>query len=119
MFKDRSTAKFDQILVALAVKAGSLARGGAGSGPRSPASVAGRGVVSVSPARAGFCLESSAGQGPHNRSRTDGVVHWQSRADRSGSPRVDNIEVMSSHAGVALSAEVSKAIASRLVLCAN
>ncbi len=48
-------------------------------------------------------------------SRTDGVVDWQSCIDRSGSPMVENVEVMSSHVGMAVSAEVYKVIALRLV----
>jgi hypothetical protein len=52
-------------------------------------------------------------------SRTDGVVDWRSCIDRSGSPMVENIEVMSSHVGMAVSAEVYKVIASRLVLPTN
>jgi hypothetical protein len=52
-------------------------------------------------------------------SRTDGVVHWRSCVDRSGSPVVENIEVMSSHVGMAVSAEAYKVIACRLVLPAN
>ena len=48
-------------------------------------------------------------------SRTDGVVNWHSCLDRSGSPLVENVEVMSSHVGMAVSAEVYKVIASRLV----
>lgn len=49
-------------------------------------------------------------------SRTDGVVDWKACLDRSGSPIVENVEVMSSHVGMAVSAEVYKVIASRLVL---
>ncbi len=49
-------------------------------------------------------------------SRTDGVVNWQACLDRSGSPAVENVEVMSSHVGMAVSADVYKVIASRLVL---
>jgi triacylglycerol lipase len=49
-------------------------------------------------------------------SRTDGVVDWKSCVDRSGSPMVENVEVMSSHVGMAVSAEVYKVIANRLVL---
>jgi hypothetical protein len=43
-------------------------------------------------------------------------VHWQTCVARSGSPLVQNIEVMSGHVGMALSSEVYKVIASRLVL---
>ena len=49
-------------------------------------------------------------------SRTDGVVDWHSCVDRTGSPMVENVEVMSSHVGMAVSAEVYKIIASRLIL---
>jgi len=52
-------------------------------------------------------------------SRTDGVVNWQSCLDRSGSPMVENVEVMSSHVGMAVNPEVYKIVASRLVLPAN
>jgi triacylglycerol lipase len=49
-------------------------------------------------------------------SRTDGIVHWQSCIDRSGSPLVENLEVHCSHVGMAVSAEVYKIIAARLLL---
>ncbi len=49
-------------------------------------------------------------------SRTDGIVHWQSCIDRSGSPIVENVEVHCSHVGMAVSAEVYKIIAARLIL---
>ncbi|MHB8380726.1 MAG: alpha/beta fold hydrolase [Candidatus Binataceae bacterium] len=49
-------------------------------------------------------------------SRTDGIVHWQSCLDLSRSPIVENIEVHCSHVGMAVSAEVYKIIAARLIL---
>jgi len=49
-------------------------------------------------------------------SRTDGIVHWESCIDRSLSPIVENAEVHCSHVGMALSAEVYKLIAARLML---
>ncbi|MGO9604086.1 MAG: esterase/lipase family protein [Candidatus Binataceae bacterium] len=49
-------------------------------------------------------------------SRTDGVVHWETCVDRGNSPMVENVEVMSSHVGMAVSADVYKVIANRLVL---
>ena len=52
-------------------------------------------------------------------SRTDGVVNWQSCIDRRGSPMVENVEVMSSHVGMAVNPEVYKIVASRLVLPAS
>ncbi len=49
-------------------------------------------------------------------SRSDGVVHWESCVNLSGSEMVENIEVTCSHVGMAFSAEVYRAIAERLVL---
>jgi triacylglycerol lipase len=51
-------------------------------------------------------------------SRTDGIVHWESCFDDSGSPLVENVEVMCSHVGMAINAEVYKVIADRLLLAA-
>jgi hypothetical protein len=47
-------------------------------------------------------------------SRTDGIVHWQSCVDRSGSPMVENVEVMTSHVGMGLNVDVYRLIADRL-----
>lgn len=49
-------------------------------------------------------------------SRTDGIVHWDSCIDRSASPMVENVEVHCSHVGMAVSADVYKIIAARLLL---
>jgi pimeloyl-ACP methyl ester carboxylesterase len=49
-------------------------------------------------------------------SRSDGVVHWESCVDSSGSELVENVEVMSSHVGMGLNADVYRVIAERLVL---
>lgn len=49
-------------------------------------------------------------------SRTDGIVHWESCIDRSGSLMVENVEVHCSHVGMAVSADVYKIIAARLLL---
>jgi hypothetical protein len=48
-------------------------------------------------------------------SRTDGIVHWESCVDRSGSPLVENVEVMGSHVGMGINAQVYRVIAERLV----
>jgi triacylglycerol lipase len=48
-------------------------------------------------------------------SRTDGVVHWQACVDRSASPLVENLEVMGSHVGMGINAQVYRIIAERLV----
>jgi pimeloyl-ACP methyl ester carboxylesterase len=50
----------------------------------------------------------------HVYSRTDGVVHWESCIDLSGSPTVENVEVMGSHVGMGLNADVYRVIADRL-----
>ena len=47
-------------------------------------------------------------------SRTDGIVHWESCIDRTGSPMVEHTEVMGSHVGMALSPDVFRIIADRL-----
>ncbi|HEY6395798.1 MAG TPA: alpha/beta fold hydrolase [Candidatus Binataceae bacterium] len=47
-------------------------------------------------------------------SRSDGIVHWQSCIDRSGSPLVENVEVMCSHVGMGLNVDVYRIIAERL-----
>jgi triacylglycerol lipase len=52
----------------------------------------------------------------HVYSRTDGVVHWQSCIDVSGAPSVENVEVMGSHVGMAVSADVYRVIADRLAM---
>ncbi len=49
-------------------------------------------------------------------SRSDGVVHWQSCVDRSGSPAVENVEVAASHLGMALNPNVYRVIAERLAI---
>jgi triacylglycerol lipase len=49
-------------------------------------------------------------------SRSDGVVHWESCVDVSGSGLVENVEVMGSHVGMGLNADVYRIIAERLVL---
>ena len=63
-------------------------------------------------------LERNAGDVPTTviYSRTDGIVHWQSCIDRSGSPLVDNVEVMTSHIGMGLNVDVYRQIAHRLTL---
>ena len=50
----------------------------------------------------------------HIYSRADGVVHWESCIDLSGSPTVENVEVMGSHVGMGLNADVYRVIADRL-----
>jgi triacylglycerol lipase len=52
----------------------------------------------------------------HIYSRTDGVVHWESCVDLSGAPTVENVEVMGSHVGMGLNADVYRIIADRLAL---
>ena len=52
----------------------------------------------------------------HVYSRTDGVVHWESCVDFSGAPTVENVEVMGSHVGMAISADVYRVIADRLAM---
>jgi len=47
-------------------------------------------------------------------SRTDGVVAWRSSIDPSGLPHTENIEVVSSHIGMAVHPAVLFAIADRL-----
>jgi triacylglycerol lipase len=49
-------------------------------------------------------------------SRTDGIVHWESCYDYSGSALVENVEVMCSHVGMAINAQVYKVIAERMLL---
>jgi len=49
-------------------------------------------------------------------SRTDGIVHWESCIDRTGSDLVDHAEVMGSHAGMAVSTDVFRIIADRLAM---
>lgn len=52
----------------------------------------------------------------HVYSRTDGIVHWHSCIDVSGAPTVENVEVMGSHVGMGLNADVYRVIADRLAL---
>jgi len=52
----------------------------------------------------------------HVYSRTDGVVHWESCIDLSGAPTVENVEVMGSHVGMGLNADVYRVIADRLAM---
>jgi hypothetical protein len=47
-------------------------------------------------------------------SRTDGVCHWESCIDESGSELAENVEVLGSHVGMAFSADVYRVIAERL-----
>ena len=62
--------------------------------------------------------DDSPGEVPttHVYSRTDGVVDWQSCIDVSGAVSAENVEVMGSHVGMALSADVYRVIADRLAL---
>jgi hypothetical protein len=61
--------------------------------------------------------ESPAGvPATHVYSRTDGVVHWESCVDLSGAPTVENVEVMGSHVGMGLNADVYRVIADRLAM---
>src|SRR5208337_5154753 len=52
----------------------------------------------------------------HVYSRTDGVVHWESCVDLSGAPTVENVEVMGSHVGMGVNADVYRVIADRLAM---
>jgi triacylglycerol lipase len=52
----------------------------------------------------------------HIFSKTDGVVHWESCVDQSGADTVENVEVMGSHVGMGLNADVYRIIADRLAL---
>jgi len=52
----------------------------------------------------------------HVYSRTDGVVDWQSCVDLSGAPTVENVEVMGSHVGMGVNADVYRVIADRLAM---
>jgi hypothetical protein len=52
----------------------------------------------------------------HIYSRTDGVVHWESCVDMSGAPTVENVEVMGSHVGMGINADVYRVIADRLAM---
>jgi alpha/beta hydrolase family protein len=49
-------------------------------------------------------------------SRSDGVVHWESCVDTTGSELIENVEVMGSHCGMGLNADVYRVIAERLAL---
>jgi hypothetical protein len=49
-------------------------------------------------------------------SRSDGIVHWQSCIDQTGSGLVEHVEVMGSHVGMAVSPDVFRIIADRLVM---
>jgi triacylglycerol lipase len=71
----------------------------------------------TSACRCGMALvERPAGEVPTTvvYSRTDGVVHWQSCIDRSGNAAVENVEVMASHVGMGLNADVYRVLAERL-----
>ena len=61
-------------------------------------------------------VERPAGEVPTTvvYSRTDGVVHWESCVDRSGNRAVENVEVMASHVGMGLNADVYRVLAERL-----
>ena len=52
----------------------------------------------------------------HIYSRTDGVVHWESCVDLSGASTVENVEVMGSHVGMGINADVYRVIADRLAM---
>ncbi|MGH7813933.1 MAG: esterase/lipase family protein [Candidatus Binataceae bacterium] len=52
-------------------------------------------------------------------SRTDGIAHWESCVDPTGSPLVDNVEVMSSHCGMAVNPDVYRIIADRVAMRAR
>ncbi|MGA7869330.1 MAG: alpha/beta hydrolase [Candidatus Binatus sp.] len=52
----------------------------------------------------------------HIYSRTDGVVHWESCVDLSGTPTVENVEVMGSHVGMGLNVDVYRIVADRLAM---
>jgi pimeloyl-ACP methyl ester carboxylesterase len=52
----------------------------------------------------------------HIYSRTDGVVHWESCVDLSGATTVENVEVMGSHVGMGLNADVYRIVADRLAM---
>ncbi|HUO04339.1 MAG TPA: alpha/beta hydrolase [Candidatus Binataceae bacterium] len=47
-------------------------------------------------------------------SRTDGIAHWESCVDPTGSELVENVEVMSSHCGMAVNPDVYRIISDRL-----
>ena len=49
-------------------------------------------------------------------SRTDGIVHWESCIDSSGASRVEHVEVMGSHVGMAVSSDVLRIVAHRLAI---
>ena len=49
-------------------------------------------------------------------SRSDGIVHWESCIDRTGSDLVDHAEVMCSHVGMAVNTDVFRIIADRLAM---
>ena len=51
-------------------------------------------------------------------SRTDGIVHWEGCIDHTASPLVENVEVMGSHCGLCVNAQVYRIIADRLVAIA-
>jgi len=52
-------------------------------------------------------------------SRTDGIAHWESCVDPTGSPHVENLEVMSSHCGMAVNPDVYRIIADKLAMRAR
>jgi hypothetical protein len=73
----------------------------------------------TSSCRCGVMLvERSVGEVPTTVvfSRTDGVVHWESCIDRSGHRTVENVEVMASHVGMGLNADVCRVLAERLAV---
>src|ERR1700734_1830984 len=85
---------------------------------RSVAAIRGRaeGCLSES-CQCGMMLSDESPAGvptTHVYSRTDGVVHWESCVDLSGAPTVENVEVMGSHVGMGVNADVYRVIADRL-----
>jgi triacylglycerol lipase len=85
---------------------------------RSVAAIRGRaeGCLSES-CQCGMILSDESPAGvptTHVYSRTDGVVHWESCVDSSGAPTVENVEVMGSHVGMGVNADVYRVIADRL-----
>jgi len=85
---------------------------------RSVAAIRGRaeGCLSES-CQCGLMLSDESPAGvptTHVYSRTDGVVHWESCVDLSGTATVENVEVMGSHVGMGVNADVYRVIADRL-----
>ncbi len=85
---------------------------------RSVAAIRGRAEGCLSEAcQCGLMLSDESPAGvptTHVYSRTDGVVHWESCVDFSGAPTVENVEVMGSHVGMGVNADVYRVIADRL-----